>query len=493
MSALSPLLPAVRSMLALARKDRAQARAAVAALSLDEQTALVCDAPAPLRSEIFDLVPEPEAVVPRMPAAELCTTARALGLPEAGWLLDCATSEQLVAAIDLDAWKLFDFDRRRFNEWLVALSDAEDETTLRAAQNIDLELLMLQLKACAQVVMKTQEDDWEPPAGGVTLDGVFYLVFQSPLEPGAGGAAPGAEDVTGLAGADAGAENAAGAGARDVAGVGVPGAPPGSESGAPDAGTGAAPGATPSAPGAGAGAGSDAPPGAPGAPPGSESGAPDAPDAASPGVDNSEGIMKLLRVLFQKDYWVYFRLLQSVIWELVGENEESALRWRSGRLQDLGFPDPADAKRIYSYLRPEHLARLPEAKGPQRTLGQDEAPVTWWPSLLSSAGEGYTILRVLRAMNPEEREHLQHEFLTLANRVALADALPLGEYETPRSAVEKAAALSSRGLEHLAAVHGLRFAEVLQRAGALRLFQVGHNLAHAERGDARAHQGREIP
>lgn len=457
MSAPSPLLPAVRSMLALARKDRAKARAAVAALSLDEQTALVCDAPAPLRSEIFDLVPAPEAVVPRMPAAELCTTARALGLPEAGWLLDCATSEQLVAAIDLDAWKEFDFDRRRFNEWLVALSDAEDRTTLRAAQNIDLELLMLQLKACAQVVMKTQEDDWEPPAGGVTLDGVFYLVFRSPLEAGAEGAVD--------------AEGAEGDAAAGVQGVpGAEGAPPGSDSGAPNAGTGATPGAQ----------------GKPGA-------AADEAGAPSPAADNSEGIMKLLRVLFQKDYWVYFRLLQSVIWELVGENEENALRWRSGRLLDLGFPDPADAKRIYSFLRTEQLAHLPEAKAPQHTRGRDDAPVTWWPSLLSHAGEGYTILRVLRAMNPEERGRLQHEFVTLANQVALADALPLGEYETPRSAVEKAAALSSQGLEHLAAVHGLHFEEVLKRAGALRLFQVGHNLAHRERGDAQIHGDQEIP
>ncbi len=492
MSALSTLLPAVRSMLALARKDRARARAAVAALSLDEQTALVCDAPAPLRSELFDLVPAPEEVVPRMPAAEVCTTARALGLSEAGWLLDCATSEQLVAAIDLDAWRHFDFDRRRMGEWLVALNDAEDKTVLRAAQSIDLELLMLQLKACAQVVMKTQEDDWEPPTGGVTLDGVFYLVFRSPLEQGAGDAEAGAEsDATGVAsaaGADSGALDVTGfpdaesdaVGAADTAGPGVggPGAPPGSDSGAPNAGTDAVPNA-------GSDAGSDA------------AGAADsesvASNTASPEADSSEGIMKLLRVLFQKDYWVYFRLLQSVIWELVGENEESALRWRSGRLQDLGFPDPADAKRIYSFLRPEHLARLPEATGPKPTFGKDEAPVTWWPSLLESAGEGATILRVLRAMAPEAREHLQHEFITLANQVALADALPLGEYETPRSAVEKAATLGSRGLEHLAAVHGLGFEEVLQRAGVLRLFQVGHNLAHRDREDALAHEDRESP
>jgi hypothetical protein len=54
--------------------------------------------------------------------------------------------------------------------------------------------------------------------------------------------------------------------------------------------------------------------------------------------DDAAPIVALLRTLFENDYWSYFRLLQSVIWELEPETEEWALRWRAGRLEDLGFP-----------------------------------------------------------------------------------------------------------------------------------------------------------
>ena len=39
--------------------------------------------------------------------------------------------------------------------------------------------------------------------------------------------------------------------------------------------------------------------------------------------------------------------------------EEWALRGRNGRLQDLGFPPLEDAKRIYAWLSPEQLVKLP--------------------------------------------------------------------------------------------------------------------------------------
>ena len=48
--------------------------------------------------------------------------------------------------------------------------------------------------------------------------------------------------------------------------------------------------------------------------------------------DDLASIGELLRMLFEDDYWTYFRVMQGVIWELDGDTQEWALRWRSGRL-----------------------------------------------------------------------------------------------------------------------------------------------------------------
>ena len=63
-SSLSP--PALR-VLQLARKDRREATKTMGSLPLDEQVALVCEAPLGRRAELIGLAPSPEELVPRLP------------------------------------------------------------------------------------------------------------------------------------------------------------------------------------------------------------------------------------------------------------------------------------------------------------------------------------------------------------------------------------------------------------------------------------------
>ena len=72
--------------------------------------------------------------------------------------------------------------------------------------------------------------------------------------------------------------------------------------------------------------------------------------------DDIAPLLHLLHTLFQGDYWLYFRAIQAVKEEMTMENEEWALRWRTGRLEDLGFPSWDESMRIYGFLRPERLA-----------------------------------------------------------------------------------------------------------------------------------------
>jgi hypothetical protein len=372
-----PALPArARELLELARSDRAAATKAIAALDLDAQLALVCESPVARRAELLDLAPQPEALIPRLPPAELCFTAKAVGLHDAGWLLEHASEEQLVACLDLDAWSGGLPDVGKLDAWIAALAHAGEATLLRAARSLDMELLVLEVRARARVTLKPNgDDDWEPPVGAHTLDGQFYL---EPL--------------------------------RDD--------------------------------------------------------------------DDFADLLTLLRVLFESDYWVYYRLLQGAQWELVSDAEEWALRWRDGRLQDLGFPPLEDAKRVYAFVKPDQLSVLPRAEH-LHAVGEWE-PATWMPQLPVSRDQELALFRALAQLPEAERRPYAFAFMALANRVAMADGLPLGDAESLPRALEKAARAASRGLEHLAQANGVALPEVLRRVPLERLFRVGHQLALRE-------------
>jgi Family of unknown function (DUF6178) len=182
--------------------------------------------------------------------------------------------------------------------------------------------------------------------------------------------------------------------------------------------------------------------------------------------------LRLFGLLFGEDYWFYFRILQAVTWESREENIEWALRWRAGRLQDLGFPTWEEAMAIYAHPRRSELEELPEA-GPG--VREWHLPV-WMPRLPAAADSRHSLFRAAAELGEEDRRSILHGFLALANRVAVADRLPLGDAASIPQAFEKAAEFASRGLDHLSARHGLPAAEVLRRAPLDRLFRVGASL-----------------
>ena len=216
----------------------------------------------PERSRLLDLMPAPEAVIPALPEAELCFIAKAVGLADAGWILEHASDTQVQACFDLDAWHDDRLDPRTVATWFDALSDANSETLVRGARAIDAEILYLYLRSRISAYLKPNDDSWSPDEGDQTLEGQFYY-------------------------------------------------------------------------------------------------------RALADSDDLETVTRLLRGLFEEDYWLYFRMLQALTWEDPTENEEFALRWRVGRLEDLGFPTWEEAMRIYGFLRPEQRLALPvEGRGP---------------------------------------------------------------------------------------------------------------------------------
>jgi len=364
------------ALLRLGDEPPAKLLAALNRLSQSEQVALVCRAPARQREEILRLLPHPETVVPALPEVEFCCTARAIGLADAHWLLSLASPEQIIAAVDIDAWQGSEPDLVKLDEWIHALGRAGDASLLRVATTLDTELIYLYLRSRIEVELKPADgesnDDWQPRDGAQTLEGQFYYRARSEK-------------------------------------------------------------------------------------------------------DELEILTRMLTLLFSEDYWMYFRLMQAVIHELPSENEEFALRWRNGRLADLGFPPWEEAMAVYGYLPPEARTQLPTAETNALDVAPWHLPVAA-PSLpVDNEQSEYLLFRAASKLSPEERSTFFYAFLALANHIAVADRLPLGDEETLPNCIAKAAEVASIGLEKLRAAHPLSEENLLRRVPVGHLFRIGIN------------------
>ena len=367
--------PQSRRILDLARADRRAATAALGQLPPEAQAAALCETPVAKRGELLNLLPRPEEVIPLVPEAELCFSIKAVGVTDSSWILELATPEQIVACVDLDAWSGDTPAIGTLGEWMATLAETEDEPLLLALRSLDPELLTLYLKARIHCVAKPDDSDgWDPPDGGQTLDGQFYLVPRT--------------------------------------------------------------------------------------------------------QDDIAHLVRLLQLLFVHDYWTYFRTVQGIIHELDTENEEWALRWRTGRLEDLGFPPWEDAMRIYGYLRPGEEATIPE-DGDPLDVDAWHLPV-WLPGFPAEVEDSPSIFSALAALGERERSGAFFAFVSLANRVAVADRMDLADAESTPRAIAKTARVASLGLEHIAREHGLDPVDTLRRVALERLFRVGANLDAAK-------------
>jgi hypothetical protein len=190
--------------------------------------------------------------------------------------------------------------------------------------------------------------------------------------------------------------------------------------------------------------------------------------------DDIAAIVKLLRTLFESEYWTYFRMMQGTVWELESDNEEWALRWRTGRLLDLGFPPWEEAMSIYRFLDVGDRAAIPERDAPLE-VGEWHLPL-WIPELPATTGDPHLVFRTIPLLDDSERRSAFYAFIAVANMVAVADQMRLSDAEFAPKAIDKAADFISSGLEHIAAANKTEPVEVLRRVTMQRLFRVGANL-----------------
>jgi hypothetical protein len=165
---------------------------------------------------------------------------------------------------------------------------------------------------------------------------------------------------------------------------------------------------------------------------------------------------------------LYWLIAQGMLFELPSECEEYALRWRSRRLNDLGFPDREDALRIYRPLAPERV----EDFGTQEYGASGLARAFELPQQLG----GTLLADALRELAEDRFPDVLGQVLAVANWIAIADDLPLSDSDSIPQALRKAVAGIDRGLRELVSRRNQPPGEVLTRTRPLDLFRVGATL-----------------
>jgi hypothetical protein len=179
--------------------------------------------------------------------------------------------------------------------------------------------------------------------------------------------------------------------------------------------------------------------------------------------DQTRVTQHLLDSLYRYSPDMMRRLLVGIRAESDAEMEETAYRWRSGRMADLGFADFYEALAVYQELDPGQV-RI-GAPSPESTAPAGDANHLRLPAAMAERLSGKTpFARGVAGLQSREVAASVHSALVaLANRVLSADRVTPGDDEAVRGALERMACTLDLAVEFLA--HGAPEREVLAVAG----------------------------
>ena len=142
---------------------------------------------------------------------------------------------------------------------------------------------------------------------------------------------------------------------------------------------------------------------------------------------------QLVEDLYAQDPFAAGRLIESVRWEVPTELEESARRWRDGRLRDAGVPGLEEAMAFYA--RPAGRPAAAEPVAPASTaLAAPRRP------LLEAA---------LELLSGDDLGRAEESVVYAANAALVANQVPLTDADEVRTQLADARATLSLGLELL--------------------------------------------
>jgi len=177
----------------------------------------------------------------------------------------------------------------------------------------------------------------------------------------------------------------------------------------------------------------------------------------------------LLDVLARKEMEFYVRLLEGVRWEHESALEEEVYRFRSGRLQDHGFPDPFEARRIYAGVDPD--AFDPRRTGWSPLRPEEEAPA---PGFVMTVARPRDLLAEILSEGIDSETSWELTFLL--NKVMTADSVDPGEADQVRAAMEDVFRAINIALEYRCGADMEGAAKLFGGSYIENLFRIGFSL-----------------
>lgn len=188
---------------------------------------------------------------------------------------------------------------------------------------------------------------------------------------------------------------------------------------------------------------------------------------------------RLLDSLYRHSPAMMRRLLVGVRAESDAEMEETAYRWRSGRMADLGFIEFSEALAVYKDLNPDSVHIDETVAQGLRSPWQAEAEVHWrLPTAMVERLTGKTpFARAVGGLRTREEAAEAHQALVaLCNRVLSADRVEPSDDEAIKAALERVAARLDLALEFLAHGDAEREVAAVRSVPMVTLHRLGTSL-----------------
>jgi hypothetical protein len=174
----------------------------------------------------------------------------------------------------------------------------------------------------------------------------------------------------------------------------------------------------------------------------------------------------LLDIIYRHYHDLYRELMEGVKHELFSEVEELAGQFRSGRLADLGFPDPLEAAALYAYLNPATFSPATDKGEVIPTEADQGLPVT------RESGDSF-LFRVLAGV---ASEGIYQELNYLVNTALVAEGATLSDVAALQSVMERVYGCLNIALEELSGGDEGTGREMVTGEYLKRLFQFGFSL-----------------
>lgn len=172
-------------------------------------------------------------------------------------------------------------------------------------------------------------------------------------------------------------------------------------------------------------------------------------------------------VIYRNDHDLYTALMTGIQSELESELEELCWQFRTGRLQDHGFPALEEALSIYAWSDPADFVLSADRQLPTRGEEPGDVP--------QPVPVGDLLLQ--RALRRAQSPHLLLELNFLVNSALVADETAFDDREGVEVVCKRAYGYLNVALEFLAGPDEEKAAGILARERLIRLFRLGYSLA----------------